>query len=168
MALIRPETDADIDAVRQVHLQAFGREAEALVVEELRHKMAAILSLVALRRNHVVGHALFSRVVITNGVGWDRGVGLAPIAVAPEHQRTGVGTDLIRHGIAALKNRRHGVLVVLGDPAYYTRFGFQPAARYGLRCSIPCPPEAFLVLPLNADWCCGGGLVRYAPQFDGI
>ena len=165
MAIIRTETDADIEAVRLIHLQAFGRETEADIVDTLRHKQAAVLSLVAVRRNEVVAHAFFTRVVITRDSGHERGVGLAPLAVRPDQQRTGLGTDLVRYGIAALKNRRHGVLVVLGDPAYYLRFGFRPAARFGLRCEFPAPEDAFMALPLDTFWCGGAGLVRYAKPF---
>ena len=166
MAIIRPETDADIDAVHHIHQQAFGRDAEADLVDELRHKSAAILSLVAVRRGQPVAHAFFSRVIIARETGFDRAVGLAPIGVLPEHQHTGLGTDLIRHGIAALKNRRHGVIFVLGDPAYYQRFGFTSALRYGLRCSYTENPEEFMALPLDVGWCGSSGLVRYAPPFD--
>lgn len=168
MAIIRPETDADIPAVRTIHERAFGRSTEADIVDEIRPQAGAILSLVAVRRGQVVAHAFFSRVVITCGLGYERGVGLAPLAVLPEHQRTGLGTDLVRHGIAALKNRRHGVLVVLGDPAYYQRFGFQPAAKFALKCTFPCPPEYFMALPLDTGWCGAGGLVRYAPPFNQV
>ena len=165
MAIIRTETVDDIEAVRQIHLQAFGRATEADIVDALRHKQAAVLSLVATRRGEVVGHAFFTRVIITRDSGHERGVGLAPLAVRPDQQRTGLGTDLVRYAIAALKNRRHGVLVVLGDPAYYRRFGFQPAARFGLRCEFPAPPEAFMAMPLDSYWCGGSGLVRYAKPF---
>ena len=165
MAIIRPETEADFSAVRAIHTRAFGRTQEADLVDELRQHPAAVLSLVAVRRGEVVGHAFFSRVVIPRESGYDRGVGLGPVGVLPEHQRTGLGIDLVRYGIAALKNRRYGILVVLGDPAYYRRFGFQPATRYNLRGTFPSPPEHFMALPLDADWCGPGGLVRYASPF---
>lgn len=104
--------------------------------------------------------------IITCNVGYDCGVALAPLAVAPEHQRTGVGTDLVRHGIAALRGRRYGVLVVLGPPAFYRRFGFKPASAFNLRCEFPAPPESFMALSLDRDWVPGsGGVVRYAPPF---
>ena len=166
MAIIRAETEADYEDVHRIHQLAFGREVEADLVDELRHKMGAILSLVAVRRGQPVAHACFSRVVIACEPGYNRGVALAPIAVLPEHQRTGIGTDLIRYGIAALKNRRHGVMVVLGDPGYFHRFGFKPAATYGLRCTFSEAPQHFMALPLDVGWCGAGGLVRYAPQFE--
>lgn len=166
MAIVRPETEADYPSVRRIHQLAFGRDDEADIVEDMRHRAGAILSLVAVRRGEPVAHAFFSRVVIECESGYDRGVGLAPIGVMPEHQRTGVGTDIIRHAIAALKNRRHGVLVVLGEPAYYQRFHFKPAHQFGLRCSFDAPPEYFMALPLDTGWCGSGGLVRFAPAFD--
>ena len=166
MAIIRPETEADYAQVRRIHEQAFGRPDEAEVVESLRPKAGLVLSLVAIRKGEPVAHAFFSRVVIECESGFDRGVALAPLGVLPEHQRTGLGTDLVRHGIAALKNRRHGVMVVLGEPGFYERFGFKPAVRFGLRCTFPVPPECFMALPLDAGWCGAGGLVRYAPPFE--
>ncbi len=168
MAIIRPECEADYPDVRRIHEQAFGRTAEAEVVEYLRPKMSTLLSLVALRRGQPVAHAFFTRVVIECESGYNRGVGLAPLAVLPEHQGTGLGTDLVRHGIAALKDRRHGVLVVLGEPAFYARFGFRPANTFGLKCSYDVPPECFLALPLDTGYCGGGGLVRYPAAFDDL
>ncbi len=167
MAIVRPETEADIVAVRPVIQAAYGRDAEAYLVDELRHTNGVVLSLVALRCGKIVGHAFFSRVVVTRGVGYDLGVGLAPVAVLPEHQRSGVGTDLIRYGIAALKGRCHGILVAEGKPAFYRRFGFQPAERFGLKSSLPCPPDHFMAMPLDDFWLGGhGGVVRYAPAFE--
>ena len=88
------------------------------------------------------------------------------MSVLPEHQRSGVGTDLIRYGIAALKGRCHGILVVQGTPAYYRRFGFQPAERFELKPTTPCPPGHFMAMPLDDFWLGGrGGVVRYAPAF---
>jgi len=168
MAILRPESASDYPAVRRIHEQAFGRPDEANLVERLRPKAGTLLSLVALRRGEAVAHAFFTRVVIECDSGYDRGVGLAPLAVLPEHQRSGLGTDLVRHGIAALKDRRHGVLVVLGEPAFYTRFGFRPANTFGLMCSYDVPPECFLALPLDTGYCGGGGLVRYASAFDAL
>lgn len=166
MAIVRPETEADYALVRRIHEQAFGRPDEADLVEDMRPKVGTILSLVAIRKGQPVAHALFSRVVIECESGFDRGVALAPLGVLPEHQRTGLGTDLVRHGIAALKNRRHGIMVVLGEPRFYDRFGFKPALTFGLRSSFPAPPDYFLALPLDPGWCGSGGLVRYAPAFD--
>jgi putative acetyltransferase len=156
-----------IPTIRRIHQLAFGRDQEADIVEDMRHRAGAMLSLVAIRRGELVGHAFFSRVIIECASGFDRGVGLAPIAVLPEHQRTGLGTDLVRHAIAALKNRRQGIMVVVGEPAFYQRFGFKPARTFGLRCSYEAPADSFMALPLDPGWCGAGGLVRYAPAFDG-
>lgn len=167
MGIVRVETEADFPTVRRIHQLAFGRDLEADIVEDMRHRASAVLSLVAIRRGAPVGHAFFSRVIIKCESGFDRGVGLAPIAVLPEHQRTGLGTDLVRHAIAALKNRRQGIMVVVGEPAFYQRFGFKPARTYGLRCDDEAPAESFMALPLDTGWCGAGGLVRYAPPFHG-
>jgi GNAT superfamily N-acetyltransferase len=111
MGIVRVEIEADYPTIRRIHQLAFGRDQEADIVEDMRHRAGAMLSLVAIRRGELVGHAFFSRVIIECASGFDRGVGLAPIAVLPEHQRTGLGTDLIRHAIAAAEEpaaRHHG------------------------------------------------------------
>lgn len=166
MAIVRIEEDADIETVQKIIELAFQRTDEADLVEDLRQRSCAILSLVALRRGEIVGHLFFTRVIITNGMGFDRAVGMAPLSVQPAHRRTGVGTDLVRHGIASLKNRGRGVLVVLGDPAYYRRFGFQPAATFGLTTDFTVPADHFMALPLDSNRVEGcGGMVKYAPPF---
>jgi putative acetyltransferase len=128
------------------------------------------LSLVAERGGEVVGHILFSPVRIDSGGESVAAVGLAPMAVLPAQQRTGIGSALVRTGLAECRRAGHGSVVVLGHPAYYPRFGFVPASRHGLAWEHPAPDEAFMVLPLRANGipAGGGGLVRYAPEFGQI
>jgi putative acetyltransferase len=122
---VRPERPADRAAVRHVVEAAFGRREEADLVDALRNDPAWELSLVAEVDGAVAGHILFTRARVDDG---PEVLALAPLAVLPEHQRTGVGAALMGEGL-----RRVGEpVVVLGHPDYYARFGFEPAARVGL------------------------------------
>jgi putative acetyltransferase len=134
--IIRPETAADSGAIRAVTLAAFtsaphASGSEAAIVDALRDQGAMTLSLVAEMGGRIVGHAAFSPVTI-DGLS-DRWFGLGPVSVAPAEQRRGIGQALIREGLARLAAAGAQGCVVLGDPAYYRRFGFVSDAklRYG-------------------------------------
>jgi putative acetyltransferase len=119
--VIREERDGDRAAVRAVEVAAFGQDVEADIVDALRDDPAWALSLVAELEGEIVGHLLFSR--------GSRGVmTLGPLAVLPSHQRRGIGTALMHGGLARIP----GPVVLLGHPAYYTRFGFRPAFPLGI------------------------------------
>lgn len=167
--LIRPETDDDASAIRRVNEQAFGQPAEALLVEALRENGASLLSLVAENDNQVVGHILFSPAHIKSDESETPAVALAPVAVLPDHQRKGVGTALILQGLAVLHDMGHGLVIVLGHPGYYPKFGFTPASRFGIRCPFEVPDEAFMALELREGAAPrSGGVVRYRPEFDAL
>jgi putative acetyltransferase len=102
---IRDELDKDRDAIRMINERAFDQPVEANIVDALRANCPDPLSLVALTGSSIVGHILFSPVVIECGKGPVTGMGLAPMAVLPEYQRQGIGSGLVRTGIACLKNR---------------------------------------------------------------
>src|SRR5262245_38064758 len=120
MFLIRPERAGDEAAIRAVHRSAFPADAEARLVDRLRANGKARVSLVAEADGLVVGHVLFSPVTV-EGRSTCVGLGLAPLAVAPDHQRRGVGSALVREGLAACRRQGCGFVVVLGHPAYYPR-----------------------------------------------
>ena len=105
MIEIRTERPQDAAAVRAVHLQAFGRPQEADVVDALRRQCAGMLSLVAAVEGHVVGHILFSPATLESKDHTVEGMGLAPLAVRPEHQKKGIGTALVRAGLATAQTR---------------------------------------------------------------
>ena len=166
---VRPERPGDAASIRRVNQEAFGRPAEADLVDALRAHGRVSLSLVAERDGAIVGHILFSPVRIDLGRESQAALGLAPMAVLPAHQRAGIGSLLGRTGLAECRRAGHGCIVVLGHPEYYQRFGFVPASRYGLAWEHPAPDDAFMVLPLRANGIpAGGGLVRYAPEFGQI
>jgi putative acetyltransferase len=162
---IRYETPADADDVRKVNELAFEGLAEARIIESLRGLPGSI-SMVATTDGRVVAHIFFTPVEIEGAKSSTRVAGLGPMAVLPGQQRAGVGSALVRAGIDACRRQGYAAIVVLGHPAYYPRFGFRPAGRWGLTCEYPAPPEAFMALELDAGALDSqGGLVRYRPEF---
>jgi putative acetyltransferase len=163
---IRPETAADFAAVREVNELAFGQPAEAGLVDALRRAASPTISLVALEDGRVVGHIFFSPVTFEGPQGVSAAMGLAPMAVRPERQNQGIGSALVRAGLAACAGLGENVVVVLGHPHYYPRFGFVPASSRGLSSEYPVPDDVFMVAEL-APGALGGrsGLVKYHPEF---
>ncbi len=166
--VIREERSADIGAVRDVEMAAFGRLAEADLVDALRKSGGLSLSLVAEDDGNVVGHIAFSPLTIEEGGRAVPAVALAPMAVLPSCQNEGIGTLLVNWGLNACRDAGHKVAVVLGHAGYYPRFGFAPASSFGIKCPFPAPDEAFMVLELEEGALSGvSGTVRYRPEFGG-
>jgi len=164
---IRTERLKDSPAIREVHRQAFHPSPdEAHLVELLRRAGKASISLVALSGGQVIGHVLFSPVTVVPALpGPLRALGLAPIGVLPAFQRQGIGSKLIDRGLHDCQSGGYDWVVVLGDPRYYSRFGFTPARAYQLENEFGAD-EAFMVLELRAGALDGiRGLVRYQPEF---
>lgn len=170
MAEVRAESPRDSAAVYEVNRAAFGRPDEAALVDALREAGAPLVSMVAVEDGTVVGHILFSPVSVEpespNGF---RAVGLAPLAVLLARQGRGVGSELVESGIEECRRRGYDAIFVLGDPPYYRRFGFVPAAASGLRCEFSVPEEAFMGKELRPGALDGArGLVRYRMEFDAL
>ena len=168
MVSIRPERASDHAAVHTVVSAAFGQPAEADLVAALR-AVPRVISLVALDGEALVGHIMFSPLTV-EGAGLElMALGLAPLAVAPARQRQGIGSALTFAGLDACRKAGADLVVVLGHPDYYPRFGFAPAHTLGLRCEYDAPPEAFMAQRLRPDAPLGaGGLVRYHPAFAAV
>ena len=165
---IRSERRTDAAAVRLVNERAFGQPDEADIVDRLRERAAAYIGLVAVSDGEVVGHIAFSRVTIEPPRLALSAFGLAPMAVLPRLQQTGIGSALVREGLAACRRAGGGAVFVLGHPAYYPRFGFEPAADRGIRSEYDVPPEAFMVLELRVGALDGvEGIARYDPALEG-
>ena len=159
---IREEQTGDADASRRVNTEAFGQPQEAQLVDALRHNRSDLLALVAVDGQDIVGHILFSPAFL----GDVQGMGLAPMAVIPARQRDGIGSDLVRAGLAKLEERRCPFVIVLGHPDYYPRFGFERASAHGVRCEWNVPDEVFMLLVLDESAIEGiRGLARYRPEF---
>lgn len=165
--VVRGEKEGDGTEVRRVNRAAFGRDAEADLVESLGRNGKTVLSLVAEVDDCVVGHILFTRVGIDSPRGSRDGLGLAPVAVRPDLQRRGIGSMLIRAGLHRCRAEGHGAVLVLGHPSYYPRFGFVPASQFGLRWEHDAPDEAFMAMELRAGSLSDGegGVVRFQPEF---
>ncbi|MDZ4689643.1 MAG: N-acetyltransferase [Planctomycetaceae bacterium] len=159
---IRHEQPGDEAGIRRVHQAAFPTALEGQLIDDLRRAGRLTISLVAECLDRIVGHIAFSPVTAGDN---QRGLGLAPLAVVPEQQRQGIGGALIRAGLAACRGRDAAFIVVLGDPGYYGRFGFQAASRWQLSGEYG-GGDVFQALELILGSIpVGGGLVRYAPEF---
>jgi putative acetyltransferase len=162
---VRTEDERDRAAVRAVNVAAFGTALEADLVDTLRATVKPTISLVAEIEGAVVGHIMFSPVSLAEHPQLNI-MGLAPMAVAPDRQRQGIGSALVRTGITKCEEHGYDAIVVLGHPEYYPRFGFMPAIRYAIRCEYDAPAEAFMILELKPDVLQGvSGLVRYHKAF---
>jgi len=153
----------DIPAIYAVVRAAFARPGEAELVEALRRANALVVSAVATVGSRIVGHVAFSPVTIDDYLA----LALAPVAVEPESQRQGIGAALIRWGLGECRRLGYGVVIVLGEPAYYGRFGFTSASQFGIDCPFSVPSEALMVLELWSNAAAGRrGMVRYRPEFE--
>ncbi len=165
---IRPEGREDQAAIHQVIHDAFGQENEARLVDALRRSPAFIpeLSLVAAEEGRVLGHILFTRIVVKDGAQRHPALALAPLAVTTEMQKHGVGSALVRRGLHDARDLGHDVVIVLGHPEYYPRFGFTPAQPLGITAPFEVRSEAFMALGLRPDaLAVVRGEVEYAPEF---
>ena len=166
---IRPETEADIAAIREVNEHAFDRPAEANLVVALRAGRKAIVSLVAEDAGSVIGHILFSPVTIEPDDKTLSAVGLAPMAVLPEYQNRGVGSRLVEAGLEACRGGGYDCVVVLGYANYYPKFGFIPASRYGIKSEYDVADEVFMLIELRKGALRNvSGIARYQPEFNAV
>jgi putative acetyltransferase len=162
--VIREEETADRPSIREVNRRAFGRDDEGRLVDALRAGGDARVALVAEEEGRAVGHILFSALTIATPRGPVGALALAPMAVLPSHQRRGIGSGLVREGLRACRERGHRIVIVLGHPGFYPRFGF--SARLTERLASPYAGEAFLALELVPGALADvAGEVRYPPPF---
>ncbi|GAB7186077.1 N-acetyltransferase [Kitasatospora sp. Ki12] len=160
----RIECPEDAPATRRVHMAAFPGPDEADLVDALRRDPAWLpgLSVVAVDATGlVVGHALLTRLRVGDG----QALALAPVAVAPEWQRRGVGELVVRAALAAAEDAGEKLVVVLGDPEYYGRFGFTPAGGHEVVGPFEVPEPYFQALPLASYDGGPRGLCRYPEPF---
>lgn len=166
--LIRGEEQRDWAAVHALNVSAFETPAEAHLVDALRDQARPLVSVVADDHGAVVGHIMFSPVALS-GQPALRIMGLAPMAVAPAHQRQGVGSALVRAGLEQCRQLGCDAVVVVGHPAYYPRFGFSSATRFGIGCEYDVPDDVFMVVELHAGALRGAsGTVKYHAVFSTI
>ena len=161
----REEQPGDTAAIREVNRRAFGQDHEGRIVDELRANGAGLLSLVATIEDEVVGHIMFSPIT----VGELTGAALGPMAVAPGHQRRGIGSGLVELGKLNLEKAGWPFIIVLGHAEFYPRFGFRPASVFGITCEWEVPDDVFMVLVLDEEKMRGvSGLAKYRHEFTSV
>lgn len=169
---IRQETKDDFSEVFKAHQLAFGQNIEANLVELLRQSNAFIpeLSLVATIDSKIVGHILFSRIVIIghNQIEFES-LALAPVAVRPDFQNKGIGGQLINNGLKIAKELGYMSVIVLGHKEYYPKFGFVPAIKWNILSPYDVPTNHFMAIELVKDGLKNvSGLVKYAKEFENL
>lgn len=167
---IRSEQREDHERIDEINRLAFGQPDEAQLVAAIRQAdgFDPSLSLVAVQDDQLVGHILFSPISILGENGEVPALALAPMAVIPECQRQGIGSEVVTAGLQAARLAGHRIVIVLGHAEYYPRFGFVCTGQFGITSPFPGPDEAFMVLALAADALDGvTGEVRYPAAFDG-
>jgi putative acetyltransferase len=149
--LIRTETESDYAAITDVHLQAFPKPEEAALVKKLRQArlFTPEMSLVASFETRIVGHVLFSQIEVSQGDTKLKALALAPVAVVPRFQGKGIGSQLIRAGLKEMTRLGFEVVLVLGEPVYYSRFGFR--LESGRRIESLYSGANFMALELKKD-----------------
>ena len=148
MIQIQEERDDNLPAIRELNKRAFGQEQEANIVDALRSNGGSLLSLVAIASDVLVGHIMYSPL----SVGEIAGAGLGPMAVLPEYQRLGIGSQLVETGNQILKDNGCPFVIVVGHPNYYPRFGFTPASAHGITCEWEVPDNVFMLLVFFHCW----------------
>ena len=164
---VRPEATHDQQSVWNVNRSAFKSDDEAILVNALRDGGFFEVSLVAEQNAEIIGHILFSRLSIITGEGSVEAVSLAPMAVLPSHQRLGIGSKLVMAGLEACRELGHKIVVVLGHPTFYPRFGFSAERAQPLKNPFG-GGEAWMGLELIPGSLSGiAGRVEYPPPFGG-
>ena len=165
---IRQEEPKDYTAVHTVNSAAFESPAEANLVDALRKEAQPVVSLVAEVDGEVIGHIMFSPVMLSGYTNL-KIMGLGPMAVAPAHQRKGIGSGLVTAGLEKCKELGTGAVVVLGHTWFYPRFGFVPSVNYGINSEYDVPPEVFMVLELVPGYLQGVcGTIKFHPAFKDV
>ncbi len=168
MVVVRSEEPSDYQKIYEINKIAFGGEVEARLVNNLRKTKGFIpqLSLVAEKDGKVVGHILFSIIHINTGEDNIPVLALAPMAVLPEYQKQGIGSLMIKEGLKKSKELGYKIVVLVGHPDYYPRFGFVPAKEKGLKLPFDAPDEAFMVYEIIPNSLVGiSGTIEYPPEF---
>jgi len=166
MIVVRKEDNNDFEAIHKLNKAAFENGPEAILVDKLRLSCKDFYSFVAVEDNEVVGHILFTPVIIDDCS--TIGMGLAPMSVMPSHQKRGIGSQLVTYGLETLRKIGYPFVNVLGHPKYYPRFGFELASKYKLVSQWEgVPDEAFMIIVFDkAAMPKNGGVLRYMDEFN--
>ncbi len=166
--IVRLEEQRDFPAVYEINKAAFETNAEAKLVEQLRKVASPFISLVAEKDAAVVGHILFTPVTLSDYPQLSL-MGLAPMAVSEDFRGSGVGSAPVEAGLERCRDLGAVAVVVLGYPAYYSRFRFRPSVEFDIRSEYDVPSDVFMVLELEAAALEDvQGTIHYHPAFGGL
>jgi putative acetyltransferase len=164
---IRPPQQTDRSAIRSVLSSAFRRDAEAILVEKLTQAGAIKTELVAEENGAVIGYCAFSEVTadpMMDGIL----LGLAPLAVLNERQGNGAGKALTMRGLEICRQQNAALIVVLGEPDYYSRFGFQPASDHNIKWAAMDAGAAFQLIDFGGITSNVYHAINYHPAFSEV
>jgi putative acetyltransferase len=167
--IFREEKPEDVAQIRKLNDLAFGETGEGQLVDTLRQREAIVLSMVAEDQSKILGHILFTTVTIRNDEDEEdfTALGIGPMAVLPDYQRKGIGSELMKAAIEKCRELDHEIVVVLGHPEFYPRFGFVTSAPLGIQWQYDAPEEAFMVLELYENALRGRcRVVSYREEFN--
>jgi putative acetyltransferase len=159
--IIRGETPSDFAAVYELVTAAFQRPNEAVLVDRLHSNGECVISLVAVDGGEIVGHILFSRMAAPF-----RALGLGPVSVKPHRQREGIGNQLVCMGLEQAREGGWQGVFVVGDPKFYTHFGFEPALAKGFTSRYSGPH--LMALAFGKELPTREGVIGYASAFDSL
>ncbi len=165
---VRGEKLTDREIIYEINKLAFGGELESKLIDILRKGKSYVrgLSLVAVKEEKILGHAIFTRAFIVNRGRRFKCLVLGPMAVRPENQKQGVGKKLLEEGFERAKELGFTAIAVLGHETYYPKFGFFPASQKNIRTSFKVPDENFMVIELVPNALKGiSGMVEYPKEF---
>jgi putative acetyltransferase len=165
---VRGEKEADRETVYEINKLVFGSETEPKLITALRKGKSYIkgLSLVAVKEEKILGHAIFTRAFIVNRGRRFKCLVLGPMAVRPEFQKQGIGKKLIEEGFERAKELGFSAIAVLGHETYYPKFGFIPASQKNIKTSFKVPDENFMIVELVPNALKGiSGMVEYPKEF---
>jgi putative acetyltransferase len=167
---VRKEQSADIRAIDVVHMSAFEGEDEVGLIDSLRKSSSFVpdLSLVAEFNNRIVGHVLLTKVTLQHGAKGSEILALAPMAVVPSQSHRGIGGELVKAAVDVARKQGYSAIVVVGQPDYYQKFGFEPASKWGLHCNLPVPTEIISALELVQGSLGSDGHVIFPSHFEKI
>ncbi|NKB32404.1 MAG: GNAT family N-acetyltransferase [Pseudomonadales bacterium] len=166
--IIRKEQPQDIQQIYSHNAAAFPSEDEAQLINSLRETATPFISLVAAEEKEIKGHILFTPVTL-NAAPELTLLGLAPMAVSPDHQNQGIGSQLVQAGLAACRLHNAEAIVVLGHPEFYPRFGFSPSVNFGIKSEYDVADEVFMILELKAGALKDKqGIISFHPAFAGL